>query len=419
MARRYAAAAWCFGLAGCGHAPSPVDSPRAPSARVCYRGTQQLAGHLEKPGETQRVEMALELYRSDQYVVSTWSASAPDERDLEHVWVREGQVVRAAPGALAEAASAWEAAWARKLAALGTTSQRVAHATFGDVLEQIQPDDSGSLDGVLAPSNLRLGHATESTRWSAALERVRCAQPTAASALPQLAPPRAAMHEITWSRLADRVELASLHDSQIVSLVVELSDSLLVCESGLTVQQGEQLVDALAQRFPSKPVAHVFFGHHHPHYTGGLRAFIAAGAVIHAPAHNARFVEQLAALPFELSPDRLAQRKVSPRIEPFTGKVALQDERGIALEAIDIGKESNHTEEYVVFYLPRHKLLFQGDLGWFPEANGQIRASRRAPGLLRAIASRGLLVETLAQSWPIMASQQTISPTELEAAIRR
>jgi glyoxylase-like metal-dependent hydrolase (beta-lactamase superfamily II) len=162
----------------------------------------------------------------------------------------------------------------------------------------------------------------------------------------------------------------------------------------------------------------VFFGHHHPSYTGGLRAFIAAGALVHAPAHSAQFVEHLAALPFQLTPDRLARRNVPPRIEPFTGNIELRDDRGAVIEAIDIGKESNHTDEYVVFYLPRHKLLFQGDLGWYAEPNGPIRASRRAPGLLRVIAARGLVVDTLVQSWPVMGTKQQLTLSELEAAVR-
>jgi hypothetical protein len=354
MSLRIGVAAW-WGLIACGHAPSAPD----PARHVCYRGTQLLAGHFAKPGDTERFEMAIELHARAEYVVSTWSAASPGDVYREHVWLRADRVFQGTPEPASEA-SEWDRAWAHKLIDLSASVERVAHPTFGDVVERVQPGEAVTLDGARAPQSLSLTHATESTRWTAELERVPCPQPSAASQ-PRIRP-RAAAQGITWSKLADGIELAILHDSQIVSLIVELPDSLVVCESGLTVQQGEQLVDALVQRFPRKPVAHVFFGHHHPFYTGGLRAFIAAGALVHAPAHSAQFVEQLAALPFQLTPDRLARRNVPPRIEPFTGNIELRDDRGAVIEAIDIGKESNHTDEYVVFYLPRHKLLFQGDL---------------------------------------------------------
>lgn len=123
----------------------------------------------------------------------------------------------------------------------------------------------------------------------------------------------------------------------------------------------------------------MLFGHHHPHYTGGLRAFAAAGAIVLAPAGNARAAEALLRRPFTLAPDRLARSGLTPRVEAFRGRRVIE-EGPTRIEAIDIGAASEHTDEYVVFYLPRQRLLFQGDLGWSATPGGGIRAGRRRPG---------------------------------------
>lgn len=422
-----------LGAPCCGHAPSLANSQAAErgaeiTGRTCYGGTQTLAGHFETPRETDAFAMTLELYAvasnvSQAYVVSTWSPDAPESVEQEHVWIDGERVIRETADSPAVVATRWEATWARELARLGAPStgttayeQRVPHPTFGDVVERIQPGGMTLLDGLSAPKTLSLAHAAEAVWWTAELRRKRCPR-DAEPGNPPDASPQVLMDEITWRTLEPGVELALLHGSNMVSLVVELSKSLVVCETGLTVQQGEQLIDALAERFPNKPVAHVLFGHHHPHYTGGLRAFIAAGALVHAPAQNARFAQHLADLPFTLAPDRLAKNPKAARIEPFEGELALFDDGRLAVQAIDIGRQSNHTQEYVLTYLPRSKLLFEGDVGWFLGPTGQIRPSRRAAGMLRAVTARGLTVDHLVQSWPLMGSSQVIEHSALRAAV--
>lgn len=141
---------------------------------------------------------------------------------------------------------------------------------------------------------------------------------------------------------------------------------------------------------------------------------VAAGATIVGGPAGTRWVEHLARLPFRRAPDRLARSGAAPTVHAFTGRFVLEDASG-RLEAIDIGAESEHTDEYVVFYLPRARLLVQGDLGWFRAKDGTLRASRRARALLAAIDRRGLAVDTVAQSWPVHDVPATLSLVELRA----
>src|SRR5262249_60721193 len=112
-------------------------------------------------------------------------------------------------------------------------------------------------------------------------------------------------------------------------------------------------------------------------------------------------VRQIAAGPFLAPPAALARSGRAPAVEPFTGQRAFADATN-ELVAIDIGADSHHTDEYVVFWLPRQQILFEGDLGWFQGPDGPRAGGTRARGLLKAIDDRQLPVVTLVQSWPAL-----------------
>ena len=86
------------------------------------------------------------------------------------------------------------------------------------------------------------------------------------------------------------------------------------------------------------------------------------------------------------------------------------------LVAIDIESRSNHTDHYLVFWLPRQKLLFEGDLGFFT-VDGALRASSRAAGLLQAVDEAKLAPKTIAQSWPVNGNAASLPITTLRALV--
>jgi glyoxylase-like metal-dependent hydrolase (beta-lactamase superfamily II) len=208
-----------------------------------------------------------------------------------------------------------------------------------------------------------------------------------------------------------------LPDADSRSLAIEFADHVVLCETSMDNPAGERLLTALDEHLPGKPVRYVLFGHYHPHYTGGLRPVMARGATVVAPPLGAAFAREIAARPFRSPPDAFAESGRQPVIEEFTGERTFRDDTN-ELVAIDIGADSHHTVEYVVFWLPRQHMLFEGDLGWFGGPDALRAGGTRARGLLKAIDDRKLPVVTLVQSWPTL-GPATLPCAELRALVAK
>ncbi len=406
--------------------PEPAAAPSPARATLRYEGTGQLEGHFRAPGEVRPFSVALDLVLEGnlrQIAVTTWTSPNGSESDREVTWIDsdKGTVVQER-GASVVALTGLEALWARQLAALGAEQavRPVAHPNLGDVHDRVVPGASSLIDGVAAPSSLDLAHHSIELSWTATLRRVSAGPraPSAKGSFPEAtatapAPPQ----RLQLQPVAPGVFLASVPAGDTASLIVELDDGLFVAETTLTTALGEQLVDELATHFPGKPIRYVSFSHYHPHYTGGLRAFVAAGAEVLAPPGLAAYARAVLARRFTLEPDRLARAPRPGQVQPFTASTVVGAPNGRRVELWDLGAASNHTEEYVVVYVPHAKLLFQGDLGWFQTEDGGVRSGRRASGMLDALRARGVPIERIAQGWPLMPGKQVLTRQELEAAV--
>ena len=213
--------------------------------------------------------------------------------------------------------------------------------------------------------------------------------------------------------LAPGVYAVDMDDVDSRSLVVEFADHLAVIEAAVSSANGERLVDAVKQRWPSKPIRYALVSHHHPHYVGGLRALIAEGATVVTTPGNEALIRQIAAYPFRLRPDRLARSPRPLSLQTFDKRYELSDPTN-RLVAVNIGDRSQHTAEFVVFWLPQARLLFETEQGWVT-VNGTVRASRRAAKLLATLDEEHLDVDRLVQSWPMRGNRAELSRADLAA----
>jgi len=412
---------WLTTIPACAAPPAAADA-----AELTLAGAIAWEAHLARPHATMSVAATLRLWRDGERARVELRETSPHARAAEVT-----TFVRDADG------TCWALANGRKdfvrddgagerllrLLLAATAQDREAatirwqHPRLGDVEDRAewQPGADGPELHVRWQRATDAGDMTlcrsPAPRFDAAATQAlgeRDAAPPIAARDP--APPQ-------FRTLAPGVHAVTLPDVGSRSLAVEFADHVVLCETSLDNRAGERLLAALDEHLPGKPVRYVLFGHYHPHYTGGLRPVMARGATVIAPPLGAAFAREIAERPFRSPPDALAASGRAPAIETFSGERAFRDGTN-ELVAIDIGKHSHHTDEYVVFWLPRQGLLFEGDLGWYEGPDGLRGGGERARGMLQAIDDRHLPVQTLVQSWPTT-GPSTLPLAELRALLAR
>lgn len=143
-------------------------------------------------------------------------------------------------------------------------------------------------------------------------------------------------------------------------MFVEFDNYVMVIEAPTDANVSKAIIKLVKQTVPNKPIKYVSFSHFHFDHTGGLREYIAEGATIVVTPGNKTFVEQIAGSKFTLKPDTLALSPRPPVIEAFEKKRIFTDSKR-TVELYSIGPTS-HVNEMVMFYFPKEKILFQGDM---------------------------------------------------------
>jgi glyoxylase-like metal-dependent hydrolase (beta-lactamase superfamily II) len=206
--------------------------------------------------------------------------------------------------------------------------------------------------------------------------------------------------EISVQKYSDNIHFITLKHTNGRSMVVEFSNYLLVAEVPLSPDNGELIIAEAKRIAPGKPIKYFIFCHHHPDYIGGLRAFVYEGANILCTADDIPYVKYLVDAPHTLQPDSLEIRARHLQTEEVGEHKILSDGK-FQMEIYHIGAKSEHTKDYLIYYFPTEKMLFEGDLVAIPD-NGPVRkAGKRQAGLYHAIKDLNLDVMTIEQSWPV------------------
>lgn len=168
------------------------------------------------------------------------------------------------------------------------------------------------------------------------------------------------------TKLADGVYL---FESGSNSLVVEFSDHVMVIEPYAGGRGPKPTINRVREMFPTKPIKYVVVTHHHDDHSGGVRSYVAEGITVVTTAANQRYFENMAASNFTINRDDQTQNKRKPLFTFVEDKKRVFADGGQTVEIIDIGP-SPHANEMLIAYLPKEKLVFQGDLVNLPN-NGK------------------------------------------------
>lgn len=216
----------------------------------------------------------------------------------------------------------------------------------------------------------------------------------------------------------DYIHFIDLEHTDDKVMVVEFDEYVLVAEAPLNAKNGELIIKAARKIAPQKPIKYFAFGHHHPHYLGGLRAFVHKGTTILCTDVSKDYAAYIANAPHSLQPDSLEIEPTEAKLQVILDSLKIGADQEMIIYSI--GDKSAHTKDYLLYYFPKEKLLFQDDLCWIPTDGPITKAGARQVGLYNSIMTLGLQVDTIIQSWPVTSHKvKTTFPfSDLEKSIQ-
>jgi glyoxylase-like metal-dependent hydrolase (beta-lactamase superfamily II) len=188
--------------------------------------------------------------------------------------------------------------------------------------------------------------------------------------------PLPAYNRVVSTQLAPGVVL--LGGGSHNSVAVEFKDFVTVIEGPLNNQRTNAVVAEVHKLFPNKPIKYLVNTHNHFDHLGGVRGFVAEGATVITDDKNRNFYTRVVLAPQSrsLQPDRLSQRPFAPtgpgtlELQTFTDHYTISDgNETIELYHVD---GLNHSDNMLIAYLPKEKIVVNADLYGPPPAGGNL-----------------------------------------------
>ncbi len=200
------------------------------------------------------------------------------------------------------------------------------------------------------------------------------AEPANRPAGPPPGPPPGPL-TVTTEKLGDGFWRLTTGPGSYDSLVIEFRDHIMVLEAGQREARSLAYIEETKKLVPNKPIRYIMNTHPHSDHTGGLPAYVAEGATIITHKNNQKFFERALNTPRTLLDDTLAKNPRKAKVDPVGTKKVYSDGKRV-VEMYHI-YPAPHSNGLIVAYIPKEKVLFQGDFSLPPpgqEANGHVKA---------------------------------------------
>ena len=162
-------------------------------------------------------------------------------------------------------------------------------------------------------------------------------------------------------KMADGVYRITAGPGSYVSLAVEFKDFIMLLEGGNTPARATAIITEAKRVIPNKPIRYVMNTHYHSDHSGGLATMVAEGATIITHENNKAFFEKVYSTPRTLlaTSDPLAKNPRKPMVEGVKEKKVIKD----STRTVEIYHTAPvpHTDGMLIAYLPKEKIIFQGD----------------------------------------------------------
>jgi glyoxylase-like metal-dependent hydrolase (beta-lactamase superfamily II) len=189
------------------------------------------------------------------------------------------------------------------------------------------------------------------------------------------APPGAApAMTVTSEKLGDGLYRLTTGPGSYDSVIVEFKDYTMMLEAGQSEARALAYIAETKKLIPNKPIRYVFNTHPHADHTGGLPTLVAEGATIITQKNNVEFLDKALNTPRTLLNDTLAKNPKKAKIEAVDEKKIYSD--GTRTVEMYHVAPVPHSNGLMIAYIPKEKILFQGDFSVTPgqPANDHVKA---------------------------------------------
>ena len=179
---------------------------------------------------------------------------------------------------------------------------------------------------------------------------------------------------VTSEKLGDGIYRLTTGPGSYDSVIVDFKDYIMMLEAGQSIARGEAYIAATKKLIPNKPIRYVMNTHPHADHTGGLPALVEEGAIIITQKNNEEFLEKALNTPRTLLDDTLAKTPKKAKFEVVAEKKVYSD--GTRTVEMYHVSPVPHSNGLMIAYIPKEKILFQGDFSVTPgqPANDHVKA---------------------------------------------
>ncbi|HEX8920245.1 MAG TPA: MBL fold metallo-hydrolase, partial [Pyrinomonadaceae bacterium] len=197
-------------------------------------------------------------------------------------------------------------------------------------------------------------------------------------------------------------------------MFVAMNDHILVVEAPLNDGTSKRVMAKIKETVPNKPIKYIVPTHFHDDHSGGIRTYMGEGATVVTTPGNKAYFEKVAQAVRTIAPDSLSMKPRPPVIETVQNMKRVFTDGQHTVELYDIGP-GPHTKEMLVVYLPKEKILFEGDMLGLPAGSALIPAANETTvHFAERIKALGLAVDKIAS-----VHGRTATMEDLRAAVEK
>jgi glyoxylase-like metal-dependent hydrolase (beta-lactamase superfamily II) len=179
---------------------------------------------------------------------------------------------------------------------------------------------------------------------------------------------------VTSEKLGDGLYRLTTGAGSYDSVIVEFKDYIMMLEAGQSIARATAYVAKTKELIPNKPIRYVMDTHPHSDHTGGLPVLVEEGATIITQKNNEAFLSGALNTPRTLLDDPLAKDPKKAKFETVLEKKVYTD--GTRTVEMYHVFPAPHSNGLIIAYIPKEKVLFQGDFSVTPgePANDHVKA---------------------------------------------